>query len=70
MNDAVAIAERQTFDPLGAGGVLLGVLVACVGIGALVGWAAGSVGAGIAIGSVIGIPLSIFAVYRTYRNAF
>ena len=55
---------------MGAGAMLLGVLVACVGVGALVGWAAGSVGIGIAIGSVIGIPAAIFAVYRTYRGAF
>ncbi len=65
-----AIAERRTFDPLSAGGMLLGVLFACVGIGAIVGWAVGSVGIGIAIGSVVGIPLSIAAVYRAYRGAF
>jgi hypothetical protein len=46
------------------------VLFACVGIGALVGWAAGSVGIGIAIGSVVGIPAAIFGVYRAYRGAF
>lgn len=67
---ALVTGQRTSFDPLGAGALLLGVLVACVGIGALVGWAAGSVGIGIAIGSVIGIPASIFAVYRTYRGAF
>jgi hypothetical protein len=50
--------------------MLLGVLVTCVGVGALVGWAAGSLGIGVAIGSVIGIPASILAVYRTYRGAF
>ncbi len=65
-----AIAERQTLDPLNAGGLLLGVLLLCVGLGALVGWAAGSVGIGFAIGAVIGIPMAIFAVYRTYRSAF
>jgi F0F1-type ATP synthase assembly protein I len=65
-----AIAERQTLDPLNAGGMLLGVIVVCVGLGALVGWAAGSVGLGFAIGAVIGIPAAIFAVYRTYRGAF
>jgi hypothetical protein len=64
------MAERSGFDPLNAGGVLLGVLVVCVGIGALVGWAAGSVGVGIAIGSVIGIPLATLIVYRVYRGAF
>ena len=63
-------AARTSFDPLGAGALLLAVLVTCVGVGALVGWAAGSVGIGIAIGSVIGIPASILAVYRTYRSAF
>ncbi len=65
-----AIAERQTLDPLNAGGMLLGVLVVCVALGALVGWAAGSVGIGIAIGAVIGMPAAIVAVYYTYRGAF
>ncbi len=65
-----AIAERQTLDPLNAGGLLLGVLVVCVALGTLVGWAAGSVGIGFAIGAVIGIPVAIFAVYRTYRESF
>ena len=62
--------DRTSFDPLSAGGVLLGVLFACVGIGALVGWAVGDVGIGIAIGAVIGIPAAILVVYRTYRRAF
>jgi hypothetical protein len=64
-----AIADRPTFDPLSAGGLLLGVLFLCVGVGALIGWAAGSTGIGIAIGSVIGIPAAILTVYRTYRGA-
>ena len=38
-----AIADRSAFDPLSAGGLLLGVLVLCVGAGALIGWAAGGV---------------------------
>ncbi len=63
-------SDRASLDPLSAGGVLLGVLFACVGIGALMGWAAGSVGIGIAIGSVVGIPAAIGAVYRAYRGAF
>jgi hypothetical protein len=65
-----AIADRTTFDPLSAGGLLLGVLFVCVGAGALIGWAAGSTGIGIAIGSVIGIPAAILTVYRTYRGAY
>ena len=63
-------AARTSVDPLGAGALLLAVLATCVGVGAIVGWAAGSVGIGIAIGSVIGIPAAILAVYRTYRGAF
>jgi hypothetical protein len=63
-------AERTSLDPLGAGALLTGVLFSCVGIGALVGYAAGSLGIGVAIGSVIGIPAAIFTVYRRYRGAF
>jgi hypothetical protein len=65
-----AVAARTSPDPLGAGALLAGVLFACVGLGALVGLAAGSVGVGIAIGAVIGIPASILVVYRRYRGAF
>jgi hypothetical protein len=63
-------AERASLDPLGAGALLTGVLFACVGIGALLGYAAGSTGIGIAIGSVVGIPAAILAVYRRYRGVF
>ncbi|HSK16019.1 MAG TPA: hypothetical protein VK915_07605 [Gaiellaceae bacterium] len=62
-------ADRTSLDPVGAGALLAGVLFACVGLGALVGVAAGSIGAGVAIGSVIGIPASILAVYFRYRDA-
>ena len=65
-----AIAKRSSFDPLSAGGMLLGVLFVCVGVGAVLGWAAGSVGIGVAIGSVVGIPAAIATVYRAYRGAF
>jgi hypothetical protein len=64
-----AIAARTRFDPMSAGGMLLGVLVVCVLAGGLVGWAAGSVGVGMAIGSVIGIPAAILTVYRAYGGA-
>jgi hypothetical protein len=65
-----AVAERASLDPLGAGALLTGVLFACVGLGALIGYAAGSVGVGVAVGAVIGIPAAIVAVYRRYRGAF
>ena len=66
---SVVAAERSSLDPLGAGALLAGVLFACVGLGALLGLAAGSVGAGIAVGSVIGIPAAILSVYFRYRGA-
>jgi hypothetical protein len=69
MQNALA-AERSSVDPLGAGALLAGVLFACVGAGALIGSAVGNVDVCIAIGSVIGIPAAILAVYRRYRGAF
>jgi F0F1-type ATP synthase assembly protein I len=53
-----------------AGGVLVGVLFASVAVGLLLGWLAGSAGIGLLIGAVIGIPLSIYAVYWRYRDSF
>jgi hypothetical protein len=41
-----------------------------VGAGALVGWAAGSVGYGVLGGAVAGVPIGVYAVYRRYRGAF
>jgi hypothetical protein len=61
---------RSSFEPAGAGALLGGVTAACVGIGALVGWAAGSVGIGILGGAFVGIPAGVFTVYKRYRNAF
>jgi len=56
------------FSAAGAGGVLLAVLAACVGIGALIGWAAGSGAIGALCGAVIGILAGIFAVYSRYGH--
>ena len=61
---------RRSFEPAGAGGVLLGTIMACAAIGALLGWAAGSAGLGAVIGGALGIPLGVFAVYRRYRAFF
>ena len=61
---------RQTFEPAGAGGILIGVTVAAIAIGALVGWAAGSIGLGCLGGAVVGIPAGVYSVYRRYKGAF
>jgi hypothetical protein len=62
--------SRPSLQYAEAGGVLFGVLFSCVAVGALLGWPAGSVGVGILIGAVVGIPASIYVVYRRYRDAF
>ena len=41
-----------------------------VGAGALVGWAAGSVGYGVLAGAAAGVPIGVYAVYRRYKGAF
>ena len=50
-------SARRTLDPAGAGGILLGILLAAIFFGAL-------------IGAVAGIPLAVYSVYRRYRGAF
>lgn len=62
--------SRQTFEPSGAGGILIGVTAAAIAIGALIGWAAGSFGLGCLGGAVVGIPAGVYSVYRRYRGAF
>jgi hypothetical protein len=63
-------SPRQTLDPAGAGAVLVGTTVSGVGLGALIGWAVGSWPVGALVGAVVGIPASIFVVYRRYRGVF
>lgn len=63
-------SPRQSFAPAGAGMVLASTTAASVGAGALVGWAAGSIGYGVLGGAVAGLPAGVFAVYRRYRGYF
>jgi len=60
-------SARRPFEPAGAGGLLLGILLASIAIGVLIGWVAGSGGIGALIGAVVGIPLAVFVVYRRYN---
>lgn len=63
-------SDRASFDPLGAGALLVGVLVASVALGALVGWLAGSPAIGVAVGAIVGMPAAVGAVIKRYRGAF
>ena len=61
---------RPSFEPAGAGALLVSGTALGVGAGALLGWAAGSVAYGAIIGAALGIPGGVFAVYRRYRGYF
>jgi F0F1-type ATP synthase assembly protein I len=63
-------AESPSFPPAQAGALLAVVTLLCLGAGALVGWAAGSVTYGLIVGIVVGIPAGVFAVYRRYGHYF
>jgi hypothetical protein len=63
-------ASPSSFDPAGAGGVLLAALIVCIGLGVLVGWAAGAAGIGALVGAIVGILAGIGAVYRRYGHTF
>jgi hypothetical protein len=56
------------FSAAGAGGVLLAVLVACIGVGVLLGLALGSGAIGALCGAVVGILGGIVAVYVRYGD--
>jgi hypothetical protein len=58
-----------TFSLAGAGSVLIGFTAACIVAGALIGWAVGKLGLGIALGAVVGIPVGVAATVLKYRNA-
>ena len=61
--------ERASFSLAGAGSVLLGFTGACIAVGALVGWAVGNWPVGLAIGTVVGIPVGVAVTVLRYRNA-
>jgi hypothetical protein len=63
-------SARPTFSPAGAGGLLIATAAASIGVGSLIGWAAGNWGYGALGGAVAGIPAGVAAVYRTYGDAF
>ena len=67
-HDSMEPTTRPSFEPAGAGGLLLGVLLAVISLGLLLGWLAGSAGIGILVGAVVGLPLAVAVVYRRYRD--
>jgi len=60
--------DRQNFQLAGAGGVLFGFTAACIILGAVIGWAAGSVAYGLVFGALVGVPVGVAATIVRYRN--
>jgi hypothetical protein len=63
-------SSRPTFNPAGAGGLLGATTAASIGLGSLIGWAAGNWTYGALGGAVVGVPAGVVAVYKTYGAAF
>jgi F0F1-type ATP synthase assembly protein I len=63
-------SSPSQFQPAGAGALLAGTTAVGVGVGALIGWAAGSTSLGALGGAIAGIPAGVFVVYRRYRGYF
>jgi len=59
-------SRPSSFDPAGAGALLIGTTVAGIGAGTLVGWGVGSAALGALAGVAVGIPAGIYVVYRRY----
>jgi hypothetical protein len=62
-------SRPPSFQPAGAGALLIGTTAGSVGAGALVGWGAGSAAIGALVGAVVGIPAGIFVVYYRYKDS-
>jgi len=62
-------AAPRAFPPIEAGALLATVTALVIGVGTLIGWAAGSLKAGLIIGLVLGLPSGVFTVYRRYRGS-
>jgi F0F1-type ATP synthase assembly protein I len=65
MNPAAASSPHSLAT---ASGLLLGTVCAAMLVGALIGWALGSWGIGLLVGTIVGIPAGTAAVYFRYRD--
>ena len=59
----------RPFPPIEAGAVLAVVTGLLIGLGALIGWGAGSLTAGLIAGLVLGLPGGVYFIYRRYRGS-
>jgi F0F1-type ATP synthase assembly protein I len=62
--------ESRAFPPIEAGALLAVVTMAGLGVGALIGWAAGSLKIGLIVGAIVGLPAGVSSVYVRYHGYF
>lgn len=62
--------KSRAFPPAEAGALLTVVTALGVGLGTLIGWAFGALPIGLIVGSVVGLPAGVMAVYRRYHGYF
>jgi hypothetical protein len=63
-------AAPRAFPPAEAGALLIVLTALTIGVGTLVGWAAGSLRGGLIGGAVTGVPVGIAGVWARYRSYF
>jgi len=61
-------SQPRSFPPVEAGAVLAGVTLLVVGLGAVIGWLAGSLKVGIVAGAILGLPAGVGSVYLRYHE--
>jgi F0F1-type ATP synthase assembly protein I len=60
----------RSFPPVEAGALLAAVTLLAIGLGALLGWLAGSTKIGLIVGAVVGLPAGVSSVYLRYHEYF
>ena len=60
----------RSFPPIEAGALLAAITILGIGLGALIGWLAGSAKIGLIIGAVVGLPAGVGGVYLRYHEYF
>lgn len=64
----VASSPTDPHSLASASGLLLGTLVAVMGVGAVIGWLVGAGPLGLLVGAIVGIPLAVGVVYKVYAG--
>lgn len=66
---AAAASPSSPHSLATASGLLLGTMVAAMGVGVAVGWLLGDGAIGLLVGALVGIPLAVAVVYRVYAGS-